>query len=300
MVHTDEDPVIQQFQKNWSSGWSPNFKKFFISLLVDHSVISSCSLSKCTIDHSPPDLFRNSPSNSNMPSPLNDFPQHLHNFTSRKTPSQSQLSNTSFDSLISPSYFSNPLSIPLTEPVYNPSLWDPTSGLATEPLIHFLNSPLNDSFILYPQPQPADCSIEGLNWESFTNDFPSQPVPSMTNHCDLYDNAPVSAVSAPHVQTAQQNPHSQLSNTPLSAQGVALGPIAKHNQMLNSPLSSLTSSPGSQASSPGIDVTSEQVLHSCHIAGCSEGIIRQAKQNHEPGLLTMILNYQVIEEVLPV
>ena len=106
----------------------------------------------------------------------------------------------------------------------------------------------------------------------------------------------------PHVQTAQLNPHSQLLNTPLSAQGVALGPIAKHHQTPNSPLSSLTSSSRSQArsqaSSHGVDVTSEQVLHACHIAGCSEGLIKQAKQNHEPGLLAMILNYQVIEEVL--
>ena len=180
--------------------------------------------------------------------------------------------------------------------MYNPSVWGPTDGLATEPWIHLLNSPPNNSFILS---QPANYSTEGLNWEPFTNDFPSLPAPSMTNPCDLYDNAPV---SAPCVQTTQPNPHSQLLNTPLSAQGVALGPIAKHHQTPNSPLSSLTSSSRSQArsqaSSHGVDVTSEQVLHACHIAGCSEGLIKQAKQNHEPGLLTIILNYQVIEEVL--
>ena len=200
MVHTDKDPVTQQFQKNWSSGWSLNLKKFFILLLVDHSAISYHSLSKCTIDHSPPDLFRNSLSNSNMPSPLNNFTQHLHDFTRRKTPSQSQLSNTSFDSSISPSCFPDPPSIPLAEPVYNPSVWGPTSGLATEPQIHSLNSPPNDSFFISPQPQPANCSTEGLNWESFANDFPSLPAPSMTNSCDLYDNAPVHS-SCPNCTT---------------------------------------------------------------------------------------------------
>ena len=72
-VHTDEDPVTQQFQKNWSLGWCLDLTMFFILLFVDHSMISTHSLSKSTIDHSPSDLFGNSLNNSNMPSPLDDF-----------------------------------------------------------------------------------------------------------------------------------------------------------------------------------------------------------------------------------
>ena len=110
-VHTNEDTVTQQFQKNWGLGWCLDLTKFFILLFVNHSMISSHSLSKSTIDHSPSHLFRNSPNNSNTPSPLNDFPQQLHSFTCVKSSSWSQLLNSSFNSSISPPYIAESSSI---------------------------------------------------------------------------------------------------------------------------------------------------------------------------------------------
>ena len=43
-VHTNEDPVTQQFQKNWSLGWCLDLMTFFIILFVEHIHVPSCSL----------------------------------------------------------------------------------------------------------------------------------------------------------------------------------------------------------------------------------------------------------------
>ena len=52
-VHTNKDPVTQQFQKNWSLGWCLNLMMFFILLFVDHSMILSPSLSKSSFSFRP-------------------------------------------------------------------------------------------------------------------------------------------------------------------------------------------------------------------------------------------------------
>ena len=175
-------------------------------------MISSHSLSKSTIDHSPSDLFGNSPNNFNIPSPLDDFPQQLHGFTRTKSSSCSQLSNPSFNSSISPPYVAESsefqpmqllisphpqsqlldspfdLSASFSEPAYN--------GPTAEPQIHTLNSPPKDSFVVSPQPQLSDYSTEAFNWDSFAN-------------FNSYDNT---SVGAPPVQSAQPNPQSRLLN----------------------------------------------------------------------------------------
>ena len=163
-VHTNDDPVTQLFQKNWSSGWRLDLTKFFILLLVDHSVILSHSLPQSIIDHSPSDLLRNSPGNSGTPSPLDDFLQQLHGFTHGKTSSWLLLPNTSSEPSVSPLNFPDSSSIQLLishcpwswllgsplELVYNPSAQDATSHPTAGPWIHLLNSPVNDPFILSP------------------------------------------------------------------------------------------------------------------------------------------------------
>ena len=183
-VHTNEDPATQQFQKNWSSRWCLDFTKFFILLFVDHSTMSSHSLSKSTIDHSPSDLFRNSPNNSNTPLPLDDFPQQLHGFTCAKSSSWSQLSNPSFNSIF-PLYIAKSSSIQPTQSLISPhpqsqlldSPFDLSAsfseaaynGPTAEPQIHMLNSPPKNSFVISPQLQPSDYSTEAYNWDSFAN-----------------------------------------------------------------------------------------------------------------------------------
>ena len=219
-----------------------------------------------------------------MPSPLNDFPQQLHGFSCAKSSSWSQLSNPSFNSSISPPYIARSSSIQPTQSLISPcpqsqllgspfdlsaSFSEPAYNEPTaEPQIHMLKSPPKNSFVLSPQPQPSDYSTEAFNLDSFAN-------------FNSYDNT---SVSAPPVQSAQPNPQSRLSNPPIdssasSPEPSTLGSIVKRIQMQNSPLSSLTSSPELQAVNlstgyPCLDVTSELVLHACHVASCSDVLIK--------------------------
>lgn len=287
-VHSDEDPVTQQFQKNWSSGWRLDLTTFFIILFVEHFRVPSRSLLRNAVDRSPSspfqraganynspglsesrttDLFRYSPGD-HTPSPLGDFSQPLVDHS------------PGIQSLISPqSYFPFDPSASLSEPTYKSS-----------------------------PPQTDHLSAEALGWKSFAEGVSSQPVQLSISPFYTYTN-PVpdlmqNEAQPPHVQPEQSHPESQSSNSP----------PAELVQTSNSPLDSLASSPRSQSvdssvASPVPEVSRGQVhttaiLDVCRKVGCTDDLIQRAirktkrEKQTDGGILVRILNYLAMAEVL--
>lgn len=202
-VHTDRDPVTQQFQKNWSSGWSLDLTRFFIILFVEHPPVLSRSLLRSTAVHSPPSAYeRGKPGSNNSPSSSEAFStlfkdSPLDN-VSRGFPSANTSSHSTH------TFLSHAGNSPLDGcPQGFPSAYSSS---------HAGNSPLDDFSLDFPSANSSSHSTHTGNspLDSFSQDFSSTNSSQLSPHFYSFANhQPI----ADHVRPSNSSSHA--GNSPL-------------------------------------------------------------------------------------